>query len=110
MNLICEEPFSIALIGSMGFISFALGGIMFTDTMDRYGRKKILIQLSLVLPILMALMVPLAKSLVPIYIFVFVMGLTYCTRNAAAYIYSAEFVENKYRLKVGQYHFMSIGI
>jgi len=110
LNLICEEPFSIALIGTMSFISFAIGGILYIDSTDQKGRKKVLVLLSLVVPLLLVLMLFFAKSLMSIYIFVFIMGLTYCTRNSTAYLYCSEFVEHRYRLQLGQYHFMSLGI
>lgn len=101
LNLICNEPYEIAFIGSMSFLSFSIGSIMFTNTIDHYGRKKVIVISALVTPVVMSLMLLFANSLTSIYVFIFIMGLTYNTRGSTAYLYCSEFLEQKVKLKFG---------
>jgi len=110
LDLICKEPYAIAFIGSMSFFSFAVGSILFTNIIDHYGRKKVLIISGLVTPVSMLLMLLFARSLPAIYVFIFILGLSYNTRCSTCYMYAIEFMEDKERLLVGQLNFMSQGI
>ena len=47
LNLICEEPYKIALIGTIGFISYGIGAAIFANLTDDYGRKKVFIAMVL---------------------------------------------------------------
>ena len=62
LNLICEEPYKIAFIGTLSFFSFSIGSIMFTNIIDHHGRKKVLVISAIITPIIMTLML-FAKSL-----------------------------------------------
>ena len=39
LDLICEEPYLIGFIGSIGFISLSIGSIVLSKSIDHYGRK-----------------------------------------------------------------------
>ena len=39
MDLICDEPYLIGFIGSISFISLSIGSIVFSKSIDHYGRK-----------------------------------------------------------------------
>ena len=110
LDLICEEPYKIAFIGSLSFFSFAIGSILFTNNIDHYGRKKVLVASALVTPISMLLMLLTVDSIESIYIYIFIMGLTYNTRGSTSYMYAIEFMEDKNRLIVGQTNFISQGL
>lgn len=110
LDLICAEPYSIGLIGAVSFISFSIGSILMSNLIDTYGRKKVIIGSSLVTPIAMVGMLLFARSLGVIYVFIFVMGLTYNTRSSTAYLYGTEFLEQNERLRFGAYNFMFSGI
>ena len=45
LNLICKPPYMIGLIGSISFVSYSVGSILFTRYNDILGRK-LVIQLS----------------------------------------------------------------
>lgn len=92
LDFICAEPYSIGLIGAMSFISFSIGSILLTNLMDTHGRKKVLVVSSLITPLGMICMMLFAKNLVTIYVFIFLIGLTYNTRSSTAYLYGTEFL------------------
>lgn len=43
MDLICQEPYLIGFIGSISFISLAIGSIVFSKAIDQLGRKFVVI-------------------------------------------------------------------
>ena len=109
LDLICADPLSIGMIGSLGFFSFSIGSIMFTNTIDTYGRKKVLIVSSLVTPLGLLFMV-FSKNLISIYVTIFIIGLSYNTRCSTSYLYWTEFLMHDDRMKIGQYNFMFSGL
>ena len=93
LNMICDESYIIALIGALSFFSFSIGSVMFTNLIDKYGRKYVLVYTSLVTPIgLLVLNAFENMGIIFIYSVMFIIGLTYNTRASVAYIYGTEFI------------------
>jgi MFS family permease len=101
LNLICYESYYIALVGALSFFSFSIGSALFTNLIDKYGRKSVLIYSSLVTPIGILALIAFANSLTVIYVVMFVMGLTYNTRASVAYLYGTEFIEKDKKMVFG---------
>jgi MFS family permease len=111
LDMICEEPFKIGLLGALGFISFALGSAFITRIADLKGRKFVIIWSSLVTPIGIVLLILFAHfSLYIVYSIVFIMGLTYNSRGSTAYIFGCEFLHSSKHMLFGQSMFFLVGI
>ena len=85
-NWVCEEPFKIGFLGMISFLSYAVGSMLFTNQIDTHGRKYTIVFSSLVSPLGIIAIICLAKDIYSIYVLIFIMGLTYNPRSAAAYI------------------------
>jgi MFS family permease len=109
LDLICEQPYVIGLLGAISFISFSLGSLMLTDLIDTHGRKNVVIGASLVTPIGIFLLF-IVNNIYYIYAIMFVIGLTYNPRSSVAYLYGSEFLQKKDKLKFGAYNFTLSGI
>ena len=110
LDLICADPLSIGMMGTIGFFGLALGSLLFNNTIDTYGRKKVIVIHALVTPVGLLCILFFVRTLETIYAAIFIMGMTYTTRNSTAYSYCTEFLEHAHRIKVGQYNFMFLGI
>lgn len=109
LDLICEEPYIIGLLGAISFISFSIGSIMLTDIIDTNGRKKVLVLASAVTPIGITCLF-FDPNIYVVYGIMFAIGLTYNPRGSVAYLYGAEFLEKKEKLKFGAYNFTLSGV
>ena len=109
LDLFCEEPYKIGLIGAVSFISFSLGSIMFTRAADKLGRKKVIVLASLVTPLGITVLLLFGKSLPFIYATVFFIGLSYNPRSSTAYLFATEFLEKRHHLNYGQANFLFSG-
>lgn len=92
LDLVCEDPFKIGLLGALSFISFAIGSAFITKQADMSGRRPVIIMSSIVTPVCLLIMMTLTSSLNEIYVLVFLMGLTYNSRGSTAYIFGCEFL------------------
>jgi MFS family permease len=92
LDLICEEPYKIGLIGAVYFISFSLGSLMFTGIIDYKGRKNMILAANLTHIICLVALVCFADSLNKIYGIIFTTGLAYSTRASGSYLYGSEFL------------------
>ena len=110
LDLICEEPYKIGLLGTISFLSFSIGSVLILSYADFLGRKAVVFYSGLVTPICMVLLLILANDLTVIYSLIFLMGLTYNPRSSTAYLYATEFIQTRNRLKVGTYTFGFSGI
>lgn len=111
LDLTCEEPIKIGLLGAIGFISFSIGSALITRVADVYGRRSVIIWASLVTPAGMVLLIFFAKySLYIIYAIVFSMGLTYNSRGSTAYLFGCEFLPSRLHMVFGQLMFLIVGI
>ena len=110
LDLVCADPFKIGLLGAMSFISFAIGSALITRFADVYGRRKVVIYSSLVTPIGLMCLIYFAKNLIVIYIFIFLIGLSYNARGSTAYIYGSEFLQTKWQTLFSIGTFTMIGI
>ena len=108
LDLICEEPYKIGLIGSISFISFSIGSLFISRMSDKVGRKKTLIGTGIVTPICLVLCI-IAKHLYVVYVVIFVLGVTYNCRAATAYIYGTELMQKKHHMKYGYGLFIFFG-
>ena len=91
LDLICEEPYIIGLLGAISFISFSIGSILLTDLIDTKGRKPIVLSAAIVTPIGISLLF-FAQDIYYVYAVMFVIGLTYNPRSSVAYLYGTEFL------------------
>ena len=108
LDLICEEPYVIGLLGAISFISFSIGSIMLTDLIDKKGRKSVVILASSITPIGITLLF-FAPNIYVVYAIMFIIGLTYNPRGSVAYLYGAEFLMSKDKLYFGAYNFTLSG-
>jgi MFS family permease len=51
LGLLCAPPYVIGFIGSISFISFSIGSIVFTRFIDKAGRKPVIVYSGAVTPI-----------------------------------------------------------
>ena len=111
LDLICEDPYKVGLLGAISFISFSIGSLLITRVVDIYGRKKSIIISSLVTPAaLLILIIEQGKNLYFIYTLMFIIGLTYNVRGSTAYLYGCEFLITSKHLLFGQILFLIAGI
>jgi len=92
LNLICEPPIAISLMGVLSFISFSLGSILITQVIDKQGRRLSLIVASSVTPLCIMGLMFAPHNLYSIYAVIFSLGLTYNCRGSTAYLYATEFL------------------
>lgn len=92
LDLICEEPFKIGLIGAIYFVSFSLGSLMFTGIIDYKGRKNVVLVANLIHILCLVALVLFADSLYKIYAIIFITGLAYSSRASVSYLYGSEFL------------------
>lgn len=110
LNLVCEEPYKIGLIGALSFISFAIGSAFITKLADVSGRRPVIIVSSIVTPLCLLIMLTVTTSLNAIYILIFLMGLTYNSRGSTSYLFGCEFLQKKQQLFFCQVNFCLIGV
>ena len=94
LDLICEQPYKIGLMGVISFISFSFGSILFTNMIDWAGRKYVILISSFITPLGIFIFLVVKMNLISVYVFIFLIGLTYNTRSSTAYMYAIEFLES----------------
>ena len=92
LDLTCEEPYLIGLIGGISFVSFAVGSLMFTGIIDKTGRRLLLLYATTFTVLGILLLTFFANGLTFIYIIIFSMGLVYNCRASGAYIFCTEYI------------------
>lgn len=110
LNLICEEPIKIGLMGAISFASFSIGSLTFTDMIDSKGRKIVVLGSSIVTPLGIIALLLFAENLTHIYVIMFIIGLAYNPRSSVAYLYGSEFLQKKEQLKFGALNFTYCGL
>lgn len=110
LDLICEQPYKIGLMGVISFISFSVGSILFTNIIDWAGRKYVVLISSLITPLGIFIFLVFKMNLISVYIFIFLIGLTYNTRSSTAYLYAIEFMESQHKIHFGKLVFGFSGI
>lgn len=110
LDLICEEPYKIGLIGAIFYLSSSLGSFLFTNLADRRGRKFVLKGACFVCVsgILFLILCPL--NIYIIYAVLFFVGMSYNPRNSISYLFASEFLETKNKLWIGQAVFLVSGV
>lgn len=96
LNLICEEPYMIGLIGGISFLSFSIGSILVTRRMDGGGRRKILIMSSSATILGCLLMLAFANGMMLIFTIIFGMGLVYNARCSSSYVFCSEYLPKQH--------------
>jgi len=82
LDLICEEPYLIGLIGSISFISLSIGSIVLSKAIDKHGRKSTVLATALT-ALSGLLILQLSGKYITlnlIYSIVFMSGFVYITR------------------------------
>lgn len=92
LDLICEEPYKIGLIGAIYFVSYSFGSLMFTGMIDNKGRKSIVLVANLIHILCLIALVAFVDTLYKIYPIIFIAGLAYSSRSNVSYMYGSEFV------------------
>jgi MFS family permease len=111
LNLICYEPYYIGLLGTISFVSFAIGSFFFTKQADVYGRHKIVCIAATVTPICLSALIIGSRKLGIFFLYaVFgIMGLTYNPRGSTVYLYAVELLPVDTRLLFGSALFFTDG-
>lgn len=110
LDLLCEEPYKIGLLGTISFLSFSIGSVLIMNLADSRGRKTTVLYSGLVTPVCILLLQQVGIDIKIIYVLIFIMGLTYNPRSSTAYLYSSEFMETRNRIRIGTYIFGFSGI
>lgn len=110
LDLICEPPFRIGLVGSINLLAVALGSVLLTSYADVLGRKPFLLIAAGVTPLGLGLALVSAKDLVGIYIMLGVVALFYNPRCSTSFLFANEMIPAKYRLLFNNIVFTSDGI
>lgn len=97
-------------MGSVNFIGFTIGSLLFVRLADIYGRKPVVIIATLVTPLGIICLLLFGNSLIKIYIIFFIMGLSYSSRSSVSYLLGSEFITEKYQLHFGIMLFVTDGI
>jgi len=94
LNLLCEEPYLIGLLGGISYIASSIGSLPLTTLIDKRGRKNTTLYLSLVTPLGVLMMTFLGKNLnlYIIYGIIGVMGFTYNARASSTFTFGSEFL------------------
>ena len=110
--LICYEPYYIGILGTISFISFALGSFFFTKQADIFGRHKVVCIAAAVTPPCLAALVIGSRhfGIYFVYTMFAIMGLTYNPRGSTAYLYAVEVLPPKWRLFFGSTLFFIDGL
>ena len=110
--MICFEPYKIGLLGTISFISFAIGSFFFTKQADIFGRHKVTCIAAAVTPPCLAALVIGSRPLGIYFVYAMfaIMGLTYNPRGATAYLYAAELLPPRNRLFFGSTLFFIDGL
>ncbi|TNV79680.1 hypothetical protein FGO68_gene574 [Halteria grandinella] len=102
LNLACENPYKIALLGSMYFAGAIASGLFVTRLGDTHGRKlPTLISAIVSIPIHLGLM--LSRNLNLSIALFFFLGLTRPGKMQVAFVYVSEMVPERYRRRVGSF-------
>jgi MFS family permease len=108
LDIICEEPYKVGLIGSFSFVGFSLGSLFISRLSDKYGRRSMLLGVNMIIIILLFLCI-IATSLLQVYCLILVMGLTYNCRANTAYIFATEFIHKKNHMTFAIWIFILFG-
>lgn len=109
LNLICTNHQIIGLMGSISFISFALGSALITRCADTAGRRKVVMYSSMVTP-LGLIVLCLFKNVYTVYTVLFLIALTYNSRGSTAYMQGREFLPKKHHMAYISIQFVIVGI
>jgi len=111
LDLVCIEPYYIGLIGTISFVSFATGSILFTKHADIIGRHKFVCYAAGLTPLAIAAMIIGSRKLGIFFLyFVFgILGLSYTPRASTVYLYGAEMLPVRARLAFGTFLFLIDG-
>lgn len=110
LDLICEEPIKIGLLGTICFISFSIGSILLTNQADIRGRKTTTLTTGYITAICIMLFIYLELNLQIIYILIFIYGCVYNVRSSVAYLHNSELLESHARMNMGTCIFSFSGL
>jgi MFS family permease len=101
LDLICMEPVYVGLMGSISFVSFAVGSIFFTKQAHKYGRHPVIFFSALCTPVSLIFLVCASKhiGIFGIYLVMGFLGLSYNPRCSTAYLYGAEMLPKPLRIR-----------
>jgi len=100
LDLICEEPYQIGLMGSVCFISFSIGSLLTSQLPDTYGRRRVVLGSALVSPLGILILLFAPVNLLFINVIMFMIGFAYNARSTGAYLYNTEFIESEKRINI----------
>lgn len=112
MDLICNEPYLIGFIGSISFISLSIGSIVFSKTIDQYGRKSVVMStgITALFGLLILWLFADTGGLNLIYSVVFLTGSVYITRQSVCFLQAVELIESKDKMALSTIAFTFSGL
>lgn len=51
LDLVCEERYKIGMLSTISYVSFAIGSVLFTNQIDRIGRRPVVLLFGMVTPL-----------------------------------------------------------
>ena len=102
LNLQCDSPYNIALMGSMYFAGSLASGIVVTRIADLYGRKWCTI-IGTVASIPIHIAMILSNSLLLNIVLFFILGTTRPSKSQVGFVFVSELVPEKFRRIVGSF-------
>ena len=112
LNLLCTEPYLVGLLGGISFITSSIGSLTITRYIDKTGRQKALMIMSVFTPAGVLILTLLGKNLnlTAIYVVVAVMGFTYNARSSITYVFGSEFTPKAYNMRYSMAIFVTSGL
>lgn len=109
LDLVCEPKYKIGMLSSVSSIALALGGALFTNQIDKLGRRPMVLMFGAITPLGLLAAQYFCHNLLNIQIIMFLMGLSYSTRQSAAFMYGGEFVRKDQRMLMAYFTFTITG-
>jgi len=98
LDLVCEEPYKIGLLGSVSFMAYSLGSLFMSSLGDKLGRWAVVMITGMMTPVGLLFLINCELGLQGVTAVCFVVALSYPGRSSGAYLFNTEFIETQDRI------------